>query len=237
MSKNHWSKLQLLCASTILLSAGQAMAFDGMSAIKPVNETKTHGALLLVGMEDKAFIDGSKSFVEDIAERGLGLLSDDSMSQKEHEAAFRDLLNDNFDMKTIGRFALGRYWRTSSPEERTEYLKLFNEMVVNVYTKRFSEYNGEALKVVSARKDGDSDALVTSKIVPNDGGQSVTVDWRIRFKKNEYKVIDIIVEGVSMSLTQRSDFASVIQRGGGNVEVLLAHLRTDKGQDISALED
>ncbi len=236
MPKNQWSKLRLLCASTILLSSGQAMAFDGIPA-KSMHGSKTQSDLILVSMEDEAFIDGAKSFVSGIAERGLGLLANDSMSQKEHEAAFRDLLNDNFDMKTIGRFALGRYWRTSTPEERTEYLKLFNEMVVSVYTRRFSEYNGEELKVVGARKDGDSDALVTSKIVPKDGSQSVTVDWRIRFKKDEYKVIDIIVEGVSMSLTQRSDFASVIQRGGGNVEVLLAHLRTDKGQDISALED
>lgn len=127
-------------------------------------------------------------------------------------------------MNTIGRFSLGRYWRVATAEEQKRYLELFRDMVVDVYSSRFSEYKGEKVEVRSSRAEGKTDVLVTSFIVPDGGGPEIQVDWRVRHKNNRYKVIDVIVEGVSMGVTQRSDFASVIQRGGGKVEVLLAHL-------------
>ena len=65
---------------------------------------------------------------------------------------------------------------------------------------------------------------MNSSIIPN-GGSKIKVDWRVREKNGQMKVIDVVIEGVSMALTQRSDFSSVIQRGGGKIDVLLEHLR------------
>jgi len=98
-------------------------------------------------------------------------------------------------------------------------------MVIDVYASRFGEYNGETFEVVSHRVDGKSDFLVNSFVKGLSGGAPLKIDWRVRNKDGNMKVIDVIVEGVSMTLTQRSDFASVIQRGGGDVEALLEHLR------------
>lgn len=164
-------------------------------------------------------------FVRNLAHEGIGLLANSDLGTEKRQQEFRKLLKNKFDMKTIGRFALGRYWKTSTKEQQKEYLTLFEDMIVSVYSRRFGEYNGEALEVTSSRKEGKADVLVSSSIIPQ-SGPKISVDWRIR-KKNggDFKVVDIMVEGVSMSLTQRSDFASVIQRGGGNVDVLLAHLR------------
>ncbi len=167
----------------------------------------------------------AKTFVSNLAEQGIGFLENQDLSKEKREKEFRKLLKNNFDMKTIARFALGRYWKVSTKEERKEYLALFENMIVEVYSRRFSEYNGQKLDITSARPEGKRDALVSSKIVPQQGPE-IDVDWRVRKKKDgSLKIIDIMVEGVSMSLTQRSDFASVIQRGGGKVDVLLAHLR------------
>jgi phospholipid transport system substrate-binding protein len=55
--------------------------------------------------------------------------------------------------------------------------------------------------------------------------KSVRIDWRIRANEGTYKVVDILVEGISMSVTKRSEFASVIRRNGDNVEALLVELR------------
>lgn len=180
---------------------------------------------LLVSQDDQVQA-GAKSFIDQLARDGIGFLSDESLSVESRQEKFRTFLIKNFDMKAIGRFALGRYWRTSSKKEQKEYLGLFEAMIVEVYSKRFSDYNGEALEVKSSRPEGKSDTIVTSAIVPA-SGPKIRVDWRVRYKNGQYRVIDIMVEGVSMALTQRSDFASVIQRGGGEVEVLLAHLRTE----------
>src|SRR5690606_5730149 len=108
--------------------------------------------------------------------------------------------------------------------QRKEYMTLFRQMVVNVYSARFGEYKGQKFETRSFRALDDKDTLVTSFIVPLDGPE-IQVDWRVRYKDGRYRIVDVIVEGVSMSVTQRSDFAAVIQRGGGDVQVLLAHLR------------
>jgi phospholipid transport system substrate-binding protein len=108
--------------------------------------------------------------------------------------------------------------------QRTEYTASFKKMIVEVYSRRFSEYEGQKLEVRGSRPEGTADVLVKSAIVPPSGPE-VAVDWRVRSSNGQYKVVDVIVEGVSMAVTQRADFASVIQRGGGDVEVLLAHLR------------
>ena len=167
---------------------------------------------------------GAQKFVSDMGDQAIGFLSQRGLSQSQKEEQFRVLLQNKFDMATIGRFALGRNWRSASPAQQQEYLNLFENMIVKVYASRFNEYQGEGFEVITAKDTGKRDSLVSSYIVPNSGSK-VKVDWRVREKNGSFKIIDVIIEGVSMSLTQRSDFASVIQRGGGNINVLLAHLR------------
>lgn len=211
----------------LLISTGLCLSFA-----LPAHATSIHNAQsvanaptssLLINADEKA-LENAKAFVSKVADKGIGFLSNNELSQAQRKAAFKKLLKQNFDMRTIARFALGRYWRSASKAQQTEYLSLFEKMVINVYADRFGEYKGEKLNVKDARPEGKRDILVHSS-VKGESGPEVKVDWRLRQKDGRYKVIDIIVEGVSMSLTQRSDFASVIQRGGGNIEVLLEHLR------------
>jgi phospholipid transport system substrate-binding protein len=169
--------------------------------------------------------DGARDFIDSMGKQAISFLGNESYSQAQKEAEFRRLLKNSFDMKTIGRFALGRYWSTATAQQQQEYLRLFEDMVVGVYAQRFNEYKGQALDVTSYRPDGDKDTLVTSYIVDPNGTGKFQVDWRVRSKAGSYKIVDVIIEGVSMSLTQRSDFSSVIQRGGGDVQSLLVHLR------------
>lgn len=172
---------------------------------------------------------GARNFIDSLGKRAIGFLSDASMSQQERKTEFRKLLEDSFDMNTVGRFALGTYWRVATPQQRDEYSKLFNDMIVHVYSRRFEDYEGQNFEVRSYRPEGKRDVLVTSHIVPQ-GDPEVRVDWLVRYKDGRYRIVDVIVEGVSMSITQRSDFSSIIQRGGGRVEVLLEHLRSQAGE-------
>lgn len=166
----------------------------------------------------------SKAFIETLTSTGIGFLSNAGLSQDQKKSEFKKLLHTNFDMRTIGRFSLGRYWNVATKSEQSEYQNLFEDMIVDVYARRFGDYQGQELIVKSARADGKSDAIVNSYIKHN--GQKVSVDWRVRKKNGSMKVIDVIVEGVSMATTQRSEFSSIIQRGGGQVDALLAHLKS-----------
>ena len=169
----------------------------------------------------------TEEFIASLGDRALQVLVVDSQSETERENAFRELLSEGFDLRLIGRYALGRYWRRATAEQRSEYAKLFEDFIVETYVARLGEYSGETLTVVSSRPD-DQDTIVTSEIV-REGRPPIRVDWRVRRGEGEPKIIDVVVEGVSMLLTQRDEFASVIQRSGGNVEGLLARLREKSG--------
>lgn len=166
----------------------------------------------------------SEKFIRNMGDEALGFLSDNRLSVDQKSVAFRKLLNKNFDMGTISRFALGRNWRTATPAQKKEYQSLVKNMIVDVYSQRFSDYQGESFTVKSSRPTGKRDYLVSSLIVPSNG-QKIKVDWRVRDDKGRFQIIDVIIEGVSMTLTQRAEFASVIQRGGGDIDALLVHLK------------
>ena len=74
--------------------------------------------------------------------------------------------------------------------------------------------------------------MVTSQVIQKDG-PPVNLQWRVRKKDGGLRVVDVVVEGVSMSVTQRSDFASVIQSGGGKLDALIAHLRDRKQEAVA----
>lgn len=193
-------------------------------------------ALLTAGFPAPAQADaaGAQAFITKMTDNAVSFLGDPSLSNEERTASFRKLLGANYDMDTIGRFALGAYWKQATPAQRAEYSKLFKDMVVRVYSQRFKEYNGQKVEVRSARSADGNDTIVTSFIMPQQG-DSIQVDWRVRGKGASYRVVDVIVQGVSMALTQRSDFASVIQSGGGNVEVLLDHLRKQNDGQVTSV--
>lgn len=209
------------CAGLILSQPNAA--FAAMNGFNKGLQNNRPALLVSIAQDDPA--QAASNFISKLADRGIGVISKKDMSDEDRQKELRNLLHDNFDMKTIGRFALGTHWKTATKEEQKEYLKLFEDMIVTVYSRRFKDYNGNALNVKSAREDGEKDAIVFSEIVPKNG-QKIKVDWRVRNKDGKFSVVDIIVEGVSMSLTQRSEFSSVIQRGGGKMDILLAHLRT-----------
>lgn len=195
-------------------------------------------ALTLVGfialspvMAQAAPANGAASaFIDKLGNQALSVLSTKGVTSSEGSAQFRTLLNENFDVQGIGRFVLGRYWNTATPEQQTEYQGLFKLMVEQIYTDRFSAYSGQTFKVTGERPDGDKDVVVNTQVVQTNGSPNVAVDWRVRETDSGLKIMDVIVEGVSMSVTQRSEFASVIQRNGGKVDALLKVLHQKTGK-------
>jgi len=170
-----------------------------------------------------SFTNGAEKFVESLANTAISSLTSKTLTEKERRHNFRGLLRNYFDINGIGKWALGRYWRKASPSERTEYLGLFENLIVGTYSNRFNTYSNEKLSVNGSVNRGKF-ALVKSHL--NRGDQKpIRVDWRVTHPDGNYKIFDIVVEGVSMIQTQRSEFSSVIRRNGGNISGLLTALR------------
>lgn len=143
-------------------------------------------------------------------------------------ARFRELFRRDFDVPGIARFVLGRYWRLATPAQQQEYVTLFTDYIALVYANRLAEYAGESLRVTGSRPAPDGE-LVSTEIIRTTGEPPARVDWLLTPQNGTYKITDVIVDGVSMAVTQRSEFASVIQRHGGQVQGLITALQQKVG--------
>ncbi|MFP6747086.1 MAG: ABC transporter substrate-binding protein [Alphaproteobacteria bacterium] len=178
--------------------------------------------LLLAAASPRA-VEGAADFIQDLAGRAIGILQSRDGKIEAREAQFRDLLSNGFDMPFIARFVLGKYWRKATPQERADYQALFTEFILQSYSRRMGGYSGETFTVAGARAAGKRDVLVRTRIA-RPGGPAVKADWRVRPKGGQYRIIDIMVEGVSMAVTQRSEFSAVMRRRGmqGLLQILRA---------------
>lgn len=166
------------------------------------------------------------AFMEQLSDQAIQALTQPDVPKEERERRARVLLRDNFAIPTIGQWVLGRYWRSATTEQREEYLRLFEDLIITTYVDRFSRFSGERLQVVGEKPIGESgDQLVETQIV-RAGSNPVNVGWRVsRARDRRWQIVDVYVEGVSMGQTQRSEFASVIQNHGGSIDALIDEMR------------
>lgn len=175
------------------------------------------------------FKDGAGVFVKSLADRAIETLTVKGMTQEERRSRFRVFLDEDFAVNAIGRWVLGRYWRKATKEQQEEYLKLFENLLVSTYADRFADYKGEQLSVLNTLIKGGKDAIVFTSIKGPESPEPAKVDWRVRMTKaGKYKVIDVMVAGISMGMTQRSEFASVIRKNGGSIDGFLTEMRAQK---------
>ena len=181
--------------------------------------------VLLIGLvtasPGQATAQDARTFIARLGNEAIQVLGP-SVSQQQRIARFRQLFQRDFDVPGIGQFVLGRYWRTATPEEQQEFLKLFQEYIVQSYAAQLGEYGGEPFRVLGSRPSGN-ETVVTSEIA-RPSGSRILVDWYV-VDRGGPKISDVYVAGVSMKVTQRDQFASVIQRNGGQVGALLTMLR------------
>ncbi len=185
----------------------------------------TAGGLPLPAHADE-FGDGAKKFVEVLADDAIRSLAVNDISESERASRFRILMHKNFAIKGIGKFVLGRYWRKASDPIRKEYLRLFEDLLVSSYAQRFAKYAGETLNISRAEVRGQRDVIVHSTMLRVDSAKPLKIAWRVRgTKSGTYKIVDIMVEGISMIQTQKSEFNSFIKKNGGKLDPLLKEIR------------
>ncbi len=165
------------------------------------------------------------AFIESLSKQAVASLADQQVTRAERIARFRKMFNESFAVEVIGRWLLGPQWNKATEAEKKEYLVLFEDLMVVSYVDRFAEYAGTALRVHRAVSENEKHVTVFSEINRASNPQPVRVDWRVGKRDDAYKVVDVIVEGTSMSITMRSDFNSVINQNGGKVSGLIEVLR------------
>jgi len=162
-------------------------------------------------------------YVDALGNKVLTIISNKALPKDKKQAQIEALFSQNVDIPWVSRFVMGRAWKQATDEQKSSYLREYERFLVQRYATRFTEYSSGSFKITGARDDGEGDFTVNMAIASQEtGGEPVLIDYRIHKDGKNFKVFDIIIEGVSMITTQRSEFASVVNANG--VDYLIAQL-------------
>jgi phospholipid transport system substrate-binding protein len=167
------------------------------------------------------------AFVKSTGDRLVAIVNGPG-SASTKRAAMTQILDADVDVDGIGKFCLGRFWRSATPEQQKQYLALFHEVLVTNITSKLGEYQGVTF-AMGRSKPQDEEAVVSTTVVrPNN--PPTAVDWIIANPTTSPKIIDVVAEGTSLRLTQRQDYASYLTHNNNNVDALIAAMKNQISQ-------
>jgi phospholipid transport system substrate-binding protein len=171
------------------------------------------------------------NYIEALATQTLKIVSSNQFSRKQKQGQLEKVFSSNVDIPWVGRFVMGRFWRQASDEQKALYIKKYEKFLVAHYASRFADYTSGSFKVTGTRDEGNNESTVSMEIIPPERGAApLLLDYRVRQEGAGFKIFDVIVEGVSMITTQRSEFSSVIGQHG--IDYLIQNLTVISEQSL-----
>lgn len=166
----------------------------------------------------------ASGFIQSLADQAFAVLRNTSLTQAQRDQQFRRLLQQGFALDIIGNGVLGAARRTATPQQLQAFHAAFPDYVIRIYSTRLTEYGNSELKIIGTAPAPRGDIFVRTVVTGPNVQQPVHADWRIRSVPGRgLKVIDLSLEGVSMAVTQRDEFAAKIQARG--LDGLIAEMR------------
>ncbi len=167
--------------------------------------------------------DGS-GLVQAIGNSVMALFGPIGIGRQEREDRFRTIYRESFDHAGIAATIMGRPWHQASPQQRQDFQALFETLVVKSLLKQLADFAGRRLNVLHSEPDRDG-VIVYSQIVDSRTKANINVNWHLRKAGTAFLVRDVTVENISMSHSQRREFAALYQQHGATVDGLIAGLR------------
>ena len=160
-------------------------------------------------------------FIAGLGDNVIKVITDNASSQGDKERSFRQMFNESFDGEEVMKFVLGRHWKNTTEDQRREFRQAFEDLTVKTYANRFGQYSGEQFTVRDARQGATADEYMVPSLIEREGGPPLRIDWKVRRYGENWRISDIVVEGVSMALTYRQEYTAFIQKHDGKVQALI----------------
>ena len=161
----------------------------------------------------------SKLFVEKLGKQVVEKVSNTEITEQERYNNFKTLYLSSFDNYYISRFVLGRYWKTIDKGIQQQFVDSFNNYIVATYAPKFKGWEGTFKAVESLFENNYYNVKMD---ILNKDGPTLKMMWKIYINKNEeFKILDVNIDGVSMLVTQRAEFLSVIKNHPNGVKGLI----------------
>lgn len=186
------------------------------------------GVFFVSQAASSAEIDALKAekFIKNLTDTGIEEIINSDVSEEEKDQRFEKLFNENLDLDFIGRFVLGRYWRTATAEERKEFINVYRELNIKTWSSRFDEFKGKEFVFKGTSPSNSSGQIFVNTEVPMDQGSPAKVVWRVMDNKGQLKVVDIIIENVSLAITARNEYTAYIKNSPDGVQGLINNLNS-----------
>ncbi len=184
-------------------------------------------ALLLTVNAAYAEINAQKAedFVKSITKQGIEEIINSDVTQAEKDQRFAKLFNEYLDLDFIGRFVLGRYWKTATPKQRSEFITVYRELNIKTWSKRFDEFKGKIFIFNGTTPSSSQNQIFVNSTVPMDQGAPAKVVWRVKETNGQFKVVDIIIENVSLAITARNEYTTYIRKSPDGIDGLINDLK------------
>ena len=180
------------------------------------------------GAHAQAGVAKATAFMQQMGDRLVAIVNS-AVSTAEKRRQLTQILEAAVDVDSVARFCLGRFWRTSTPDQQKRFVTAFHDVLVTNITAKLGEYQGVKLTVEKARMQ-DEEAIVSS-IVERPNNPQTTVDWVIEDPASNPRVVDVLAEGTSLRLTQRQDYASYLTRNNNSVDALINAMKQQTAQN------
>jgi len=173
----------------------------------------------------QSYSSNPQDFVKELVNDAINYLSNKNNSKEEKASFIEKIALDNVDINALGLYTLGELRKSAEKEKLQNYQKSFEKYFLKSLTSRLTEYSSSKFEILEEDKKSNTYTIVKSKIVPEDGGPEIKIDWRIYTKNPEQPLIrDLIVEGLSLARTQKEEFASILSSNNNDIEILIIKL-------------
>ena len=164
-------------------------------------------------------IDFMNNLAQEVIEQGI----QGTKTHEEREACIREKFTTILDLKSIGQFVLGTYWKKADEAQRKAFLDAFTELQTKTWSDRFGMYSGQEVVFSGTRNAQGKNQLYVDSSIP--GNPPIEIIWRVRPKNDGYVIIDIVIENVSMASSYRSEYTAFLQQHQGNLQALVDELK------------
>jgi len=149
----------------------------------------------------------------------INLYRDENIDTITRLNSIESAINNNFAGTGIARFVAGSAWKDSDENVRKEFVKQFKKHLYLTISSLMEGYSNQTFTVIDSRKDKNQGVyLIDIEIEQNE--QKTIVTWRVKESKNKFYVIDLIVADVSLVITKRAEFSSMLKRVDNNLNEL-----------------
>ena len=171
----------------------------------------------------------AEDFVKEVTKEGIEQIINADVSMAEKDARFEKLFDTYLDLDYIGKFVLGRYWKTATEKQQKEFIAVYRDFNVKTWSKRFDEFKGKNFDFDGTSPSNSEGQIFVNTSVKMNEGAPVKVIWRVK-DGAKLKIVDIIIENVSLAVTARNEYTAYIKQAPNGLDDLIKDLKQKANQ-------